>query len=94
MKDKTIRFVVTPYSLPKVILALHNGKVDFSVTQADGDLLVCIDSDKLMQVVYQLPDAPQDTEISGSDVGATPNKVYESPYDDRDDKGLGGNIIY
>lgn len=56
--------------------------VDFSVTQADGDLLVCIDSDKLMNVVYQLPDVPQDTEISGSDVEATPNKVYESPYDD------------
>lgn len=86
MKDKTIRFVVTPYSLPKVILALHNGKVDFSVTQADGDLLVCIDSDKLMQVVYQLPDVPQDTEISGSDVGATPNKVYEGPYDGGDEK--------
>lgn len=71
MEDKTIRFVVTPYSLPKVILALHNGKVDFSVTQADGDLLVCIDSDKLMQVVYQLPSvdmSPQDTGISGSDI--------------------------
>lgn len=46
----------------------------------------CIDSDKLMNVVYQLPDVPQDTEISDSDVGATPNKVYESPYDDRDVK--------
>lgn len=31
-------------------------------------------------------DVSQDTEISGSDVEATPNKVYESPYDDRDVK--------
>ncbi len=62
MKDKrdyTIRFEVAPYALPKVILTLNACAVDFSITQIDGELFVCIDEAHLTEKVYGMLSKPK-----------------------------------
>lgn len=56
MKDKEyIDFMVIPYALPKVLLALNDeGVKDITVTQQDNDLHIRLDKDDVEEVVYNL----------------------------------------
>ena len=58
MKEEiVVDFVVSPYALADVILALHNSGVqEIYVTMSDGDMLIRIPKDKLEKAVYDIKD--------------------------------------
>lgn len=50
-----IDFSVTPYALPRVLLALFNeGIKDINVTQEDNDLHIRLDADYVKEIIYKL----------------------------------------
>lgn len=50
-----IDFLVTPYALVDVLIALHNeGIRDINVTKEDNDLHIRLDVDYVKEVVYKL----------------------------------------
>lgn len=50
-----VRFTFAPYALAHILLALDScGIVEPSITLVDNNLMVSIDKEKLLEVVYKL----------------------------------------
>ena len=63
VKEEIVDFVVSPYALADVILALHNSGVqEIYVTMSEDDIVIRIPKDKLEKAVYDIED----------------NKIYDS----------------
>lgn len=57
VKEKIVDFVVSPYALADVILALHNSGVqEIYVTMSDDDIVIRIPKDRLERAVYDIKD--------------------------------------
>lgn len=58
MEEEIVDFVIAPYALADVILALHNSGVrEIYVTMNDDDIVIRIPKDKLEKAVYDIKDS-------------------------------------
>ena len=57
MEEEIVDFIVAPYALADVLLALHNSGVrEIYVTMSDDDIVIRIPKDRLEKAVYDIKD--------------------------------------
>lgn len=66
--EEYVTFSIAPYCLAKLLLALHNSKINnYAITQEDNNLVVRIAIEELERIVYPINKNPQDYGCKGSE---------------------------